>query len=259
MTAGILSAALALSALLALPLAVAAQGRPAPPVGGDARQMVVVTTDGWDTVHGTLRRFERRSARSAWRPVGEPVPVVVGRSGLAWGIGLHGEAAPADGPVKREGDGRAPAGAFQLGSAFGYAPAAGVPWIRLPYVHSTESWRCVDDVKSVHYNRVVDSAAVTKDWTGNVERMRLDSDQYRLGVVVEHNWAAQTRPGGGSCIFLHIWKAPDSGTAGCTAMDPAAMERLLRWLDPARAPVLVQLTASGYDALRAPWKLPRLR
>ncbi|MBV9774420.1 MAG: L,D-transpeptidase family protein, partial [Gemmatimonadetes bacterium] len=243
------------AALAVLPSLAGAPVRPGSPVA-DARQLVVVTTDGWDELHGTLRRYERARRGGSWHAVGEPVRVVVGRSGLGWGTGVHAEAAPEGAPVKREGDGKAPAGAFRLGSAFGYAPRAEVPWIRLPYIHSTESYRCVDDVKSAHYNRVVDSAAVVKDWSGTVERMRLDTDQYRLGVIVEHNWGAQTRPGGGSCIFLHIWKGPDEGTAGCTAMQPADIEALLRWLDPARRPALVQLPEAEYRRLRGAWKLP---
>lgn len=246
--------AAALAALL--PLAgVPAPERPGSPVA-EARQLVVVTTDGWDDLHGTLQRYERTRRGGSWRAVGDPARVVVGRSGLGWGAGLHAEAAPGGAPVKREGDGKAPAGAFRLGPAFGYAPKTEVPWIRLPYIHSTESYRCVDDVKSRYYNRVVDSVAVRRDWSGTVERMRLESDQYRLGVVVEHNWGAQTRPGSGSCIFLHIWKGPDEGTAGCTAMEPADIERLLHWLDPRRRPVLVQLPEAEYRRLRGAWKLP---
>ena len=40
------------------------------------------------------------------------------------------------------------------------------------------------------------------------------SQRYREGFVIEHN-AANTR-NAGSCIFAHLWSAPDSTTAGCT-------------------------------------------
>src|SRR5687767_2464553 len=76
-----------------------------------SRQLMVVTTRGWDAVGGTLRRFERRTARGVWAQVGADVPVVVGRTGLAWGTGLVA-AGGWEGPHKREGDGKAPAGVF---------------------------------------------------------------------------------------------------------------------------------------------------
>jgi D-alanyl-D-alanine dipeptidase len=252
-----LPALLALAALLGGAAAARAQAGPpqAPPVTG-ARQLLVVTTADWDTVPGTLRRYERAAPGAAWRPVGGPLAVVVGRGGMGWGRGLHAVTPGAGDPVKREGDGRAPAGVFRIGSAFGYASASSVRWIRMPYIHSTESFRCVDDVRSAYYNQVVDSAGVRKDWTGTVERMRLADGQYRLGAVVEHNWGGQTRPGDGSCIFLHVWKGPAHGTAGCTAMEEASIAEVLRWLDPAAAPTLVQLPRAEYAAKRAAWGLP---
>ena len=93
---------------------------PSPMPWHNARQLVVVTTADWNVDHGTLRRFERDGG--TWHAVGEPQPVLIGRSGSAWGIGLHPP--PSDGPVKREGDGRSPAGVFAIGEAFGYAPTA---------------------------------------------------------------------------------------------------------------------------------------
>ena len=69
--------------------------------------------------------------------------------------------------------------------------------------------------------------------------MRRDDILYKWGVVVDHNAAAI--PGAGSCIFLHIWKSSSAPTAGCTAMPESDLVRLLRWLDPARHPILIQL------------------
>src|ERR1044071_1693860 len=81
------------------------RGQSRSPLAG-SRQLVVVTTPAWDSVQGTLRRFERKGAKGSWTQTGEAFPVVVGRSGLGWGAGLiETEGA---GPSKREGDGRAP-------------------------------------------------------------------------------------------------------------------------------------------------------
>src|SRR6476646_10383858 len=58
-----------------------------PPLDG-ARQLVVVTTAEWDSTTGVLRRFERGTSSEAWRAVGASTPIVVGRTGLAWGVGF---------------------------------------------------------------------------------------------------------------------------------------------------------------------------
>ncbi len=224
---------------------------PASPLGA-SRQLVVVVTPAWDSTSGTLRRFERGDTGAPWKPVGEPVPVVVGRTGLAWDAGSP--LPPAGAQVKREGDGRSPAGAFPLETAFGFEPAAAASWVRMPYLSLTPGTECVDDDVSSHYNTLVDRTAVSAvDWQ-SAERMRSIA-QYRLGVVVGYN-SAPPRRGGGSCIFLHIWSGPRSTTAGCTAFDAAALEALMRWLDPARAPMIVQLPAREYDAARSVWSLP---
>ena len=244
---------------------------PAAAAAGDplagARQLVLVVTPAWDSVGATLRRFERDAAGASWHPAAAPVPAVVGRTGLAWGAGLlpaAGDRARPSGPVKREGDGRSPAGAFRLGAAFGFAPPDSVPWVRMPYRQVTGDVECVDDTASRHYNRLVSRAgAVPMDWSSS-ERMR-SIQQYRFGLVVDHNAGAgegAPRPGGGSCIFLHIWARTDAaaarpaGTAGCTAFSPDEIVALLRWLDPAAGPVLVQLPEPEYHRLRGAWGLP---
>jgi L,D-peptidoglycan transpeptidase YkuD (ErfK/YbiS/YcfS/YnhG family) len=218
----------------------------------DGQQLVVVTTPAWDSISGTLQRYARARPSEAWRAEGAPVRVVVGRTGLAWGADTLGRGGR--GPRKREGDGRAPAGMFPLDTAFGFAPATAAPWVRLPYVELRDGTECVDDSASVHYNTVVDRGAVPAvDWT-SAERMRR-IDQYRLGVIVGYN-ASPTRRGRGSCIFLHIWAGPTTPTAGCTAFPAADVESLVRWLDPRRRPLLVQLPAAEYARLRERWQLP---
>src|SRR3546814_17702258 len=84
----------------------------------DARQLVLVTTADWEATTGTLRTFDRGDD-GAWHEAGKAAPVSIGRGGSGWGIGLH--PAQTGGPAKREGDGRAPAGVFTIGEAFGYA------------------------------------------------------------------------------------------------------------------------------------------
>lgn len=254
-------------AMLAVPVGIAACGTPGtrasqsptpatmpiarPPVG-DALQLVLVTTPAWDSTSGTLRRYERDQPAGQWRTVGATIPIVVGQTGLAWddasGVAAAGE------PVKREGDGKSPAGAFALDTAFGFAAQPSVPWVRLPYLQLLPTTECVDDSRSAHYNTIVDRTRVrTVDWTSS-ERMRA-IDQYTFGVHVAYN-AAPPRAGRGSCIFLHVWAGPSSVTAGCTAMESNALQEVMRWLAPARRPMLVQLTSGALARVRERWMLP---
>ena len=223
-----------------------------------ARQLVLVITADWSADHGTLRSYSRTDG-GEWRPTGAPFPVVIGRTGAAWGIGLHDVPHDSDGPVKQEGDGRSPAGVFTIGEAFGYAPAVATA---LPYVAMQASDYCVDVSGSPLYNRIVDAdevgADAVKDSTEPMRRdLHADGDQrYREGFVIEHN--PRGLPAAGSCIFAHLWKSPDTTTAGCTAMDPGAMQSLLAWLDAKQRPVFVLLPRSEYHRLRAAWQLPTL-
>src|SRR5215831_19673899 len=51
-------------------------------------QMIVVTTDSWDSPQGMLHRYERKRPGNPWQPVGPPIPVMVGKTGLGWGTGV---------------------------------------------------------------------------------------------------------------------------------------------------------------------------
>ena len=220
-----------------------------------AQQLVLVITPDWNTDQGTLRQYGRSGAQ--WRETGHAQPVMIGRSGAAWGLGLH---APRHrGPQKREGDGRSPAGVFLIGEAFGYAPTA---ITALPYGAMQASSYCVDVSGSPLYNRIVDAQVVGADAVAKAtEPMRrdlhADGDQrYRLGFVIEHN--TQARPMAGSCIFAHLWKSPADATSGCTAMAPDTMEQVLSWLRPEQHPVFVLLPAREYAHLQATWHLPAI-
>jgi D-alanyl-D-alanine dipeptidase len=256
------------------------------------KKLIVVTTPNWDSVQGTLTRYERRDRR--WIKVSEPIPVVVGHAGLAWDPALirqspgryrrsinpdssnPGSSNPDSsnpGPIKHEGDGRSPAGVFQLkGEAFGFASQ--LPGSRL-YIPLTPTIECVDDPDSRYYGKIVDRAKVDQvDWKSSEKMSSIP--QYRWGVVVNYNTDHPVR-GDGSCIFLHQWSGPASGTAGCTAMSPQDIEALVHWAEPAAASeppavaggalqgsndeartVLVQLPRSEYQRLHVHWQLPAL-
>ncbi len=220
-----------------------------------SRQIVLVVTPDWNADHGVLRRFERTHGQ--WQPVGEAQAVVVGESGSAWGLGLN--AAQTDGPQKKEGDGRSAAGVYRIGEAFGYAASADT---HMPYRALQASDYCIDVNGSPYYNRIVDAREVGEQAVaGSSEPMRRDihlngDALYTVGFVIEHN--AQGKAGGGSCIFAHVWRSSNEGTAGCTAMPETAMRQLLAWLKPEEHPVFVLLPQNEYARLRASWHLPHV-
>ncbi|MEJ2496500.1 MAG: L,D-transpeptidase family protein [Sulfurovaceae bacterium] len=135
-----------------------------------------------------------------WYKIGDDIAIKVGENGLGWGIGLH--KTPADAPY--------------------------------PYEEMSKDFHCVDDSDSKYYNKIVDSKKVKKDYN-SYEVMEFDKNYYKYGLVVDHNPKAV--PLKGSCIFLHIKSIP---TMGCTAMSEEAMLELLKWLDPAKTPILIQ-------------------
>lgn len=250
---------------LALLLALVACGRaetsaprlePGPPVAttvapipADAEHLITGVVADWTATDATLRHYRRDHGR--WVRVGEPWPAVIGRTGAAWGVGLHGSGAPAGhaGPLKHEGDGKSPAGVFALRGSYGYAaaPPAGST---LPYHQAVATTECVDDPASRHYNSIVTRDAGA-DWK-SAEQMRRPDELYTWVIDIAHNPAAT--PGAGSCIFFHVWHGAGSTTVGCTAMDEPRLADLLASLDPHA--VYVLLPAAEYEALATAWQLP---
>jgi D-alanyl-D-alanine dipeptidase len=236
---------LAACALLA---ACAAHATPAhSPIPDDAAQLVTAIVDDWSSTTATLQLWQRQRG-SAWQPVGDAWPGVIGSKGAAWGDGLHGHGAPAGqhGPIKHEGDDTSPAGAFALRAAYGYAaqPPQGT---RLPYTPS-DGLECVDDPSSSHYAQITRAGG---DWK-TAEHMKRGDALYTWVVDIAHN--PERIRGDGSCIFLHVWSGPSSTTVGCTAMAQGKLESLVATLEPTA--VYVLLPRAVYRSLASAWNLP---
>ncbi len=205
-------------------------------VSPHCRQIMLVLSPHDTSEDARLWLLERHLG--GWTNVAGPIAATLGHKGLAWGTGEHSSATmPAGFRVKREGDKCSPAGVFRIPFAFGIAAAEKADWLRLPYTPLTTTIIGVDDPKSRHYNTVVDNTKVARDWDSNEAMIRHDR-LYEWGAFIAHN--PERVPGGGSCIFLHLWPAPGSGTAGCTAMSAEDLRRVLAWLDVAKEPRLVQ-------------------
>jgi D-alanyl-D-alanine dipeptidase len=224
-----------------------------PKVGGftipkDTRQLVTAVADDWTSTHVRVALWQRTT--SGWQRAGDDWPAVIGKAGSAWGAGLS----PAgEGDVKKEGDGKSPAGVFAFRSSYGYADEPPKGW-KMPYDQSTDL-QCVDDAASDHYTQIVDRKQVASDWQ-SAEEMRRDDGAYEWVLDVAHN--PDAKPGAGSCIFLHVWSGPESTTVGCTAMEKPRLEALLGKLDPAQKPLYVLLPRGEYARVATAWGLPAL-
>lgn len=192
--------------------------------GGE--QLIVVLSPELNATSGFLKRYEKEDT---WQRIGEAVHVTLGRSGLGW-EGVRQ-------PQKHEGDGKSPAGIFEIGATFGYAPESNSS---MPYFHADESLICVDDVNDRFYNKMVllNPSAPPKSF----ENMHRSDDLYRYGAVIEYNRLAEK--GRGSCIFFHLNRPDYRPTSGCTAMDEKPLVEMLYWLDPAKHPKLLQIPVS---------------
>jgi hypothetical protein len=234
-----------------------------PPLDGAAAealatvaQLVVVVTAAWREPGARLALFVRGG--EGWEPVLGPWPAEVGRTGLSWGRGLT-QPPPGATNVKVEGDGSAPAGIFRLGAVMGYA-AEPPPGLALPYRPSSAQTICVDDPASVHYNKLIEASDFSRDWS-SWENMRRSDELYSLLAPIDHNGLLEGGtpvPGGGSCIFLHLWSGPGIPTIGCTALDGGDLLELLLALSALDDVLLVQLPRAEYDAAVILWGLPAL-
>ena len=208
----------------------------------DTKQLIVVSTKNWATPNGTLQRYAKKN--NSWHTVGKAIRIKLGRNGLGWGRGLHTIPKGAK-IIKKEGDGKAPAGIFTLKQAFGYSSFV----VEYPYEVYKTTDHCVDDVNSKLYNKIVDSTKVKRDYKSK-EHMKFPKDYYKYGIVVNHNHIDEVGAikGAGSCIFLHIKKVP---TAGCTVMNESEMKEIIKWLDADKDPLLVQGTE---EVVKGLWK-----
>lgn len=225
---------------------------PVSPISRASRQLLLVRADSWASSSGTLTQYERKTD-GEWVAAGPDTPADLGRNGLAWGRGLH--APPRSGPIKTEGDRKSPAGAFALGRAFGVAPSLPEDSRGFPYLQTQPSTYCVEDTRSSFYNQIIDSRDVSRSTWEKWSELRRPDGLFDWGVVVRHN-TQDTRKAAGSCVFLHVWRGPRVPTSGCTALPREQIQAIVRWLDPAAQPVLVQLPRVALEALRGPWGLP---
>jgi L,D-peptidoglycan transpeptidase YkuD (ErfK/YbiS/YcfS/YnhG family) len=203
--------------------------------GTASEQLLLVVSDDFNATTGRMVRYALHDG--VYIRQGKEIPVNLGRNGLGWGVGEKGFAHPPSDPVKKEGDGRAPAGVFPVLGLFGYAEQT---QSALPYQQATKKLICVDDAASDDYNKII--MLDEKKRPESFERMRREDGLYEIGLIVGHN--RERLRGRGSCIFIHIQKESGSPTSGCTSMAKEKLAELVAWLDAAKEPLLVQIPRS---------------
>lgn len=190
---------------------------------GRARQLILVLPKSWT---GTLARLEAyEDGLNGWQRVLGPVEARVGRTGMI----------PA--PRRVAGSGTTPAGTFPLTLAFGLEPDPGTA---LPYVHVTsEDHWWVADPSSAHYNelRVGAAGGFRRREFGarGSRRIAARPREYAHALVIDFNRPFPDRRQG-ACISMRV--STGLSTDGSVGVDRDVLVELLRWLDPAKEPVI---------------------
>ena len=66
---------------------------------------------------------------------------------------------------------------------------------------------------------------------------------YRRGLLVDYPTDAKRRAG--SCIFIHVWRSPTTGTAGCVAVPEPRVEALQAFAEGGAALAILPHAALG--------------
>lgn len=154
-----------------------------------------------------LRTLNARSTKGLLQLGSLSWPCAIGRSGR------H--------PVKREGDGRTPAGQWPLRRVYyradrGQPPLAG---LLAQVIRKADGW--CDAVSDRNYNRYV-----RHPYAASAEHLWRADELYDVVVVLGHNDRPRIK-GNGSAIFMHLARAGFKPTAGCIALSKRDLRQVL--------------------------------
>jgi L,D-peptidoglycan transpeptidase YkuD (ErfK/YbiS/YcfS/YnhG family) len=186
---------------------------------GSATQLVTVASVRRSSVTGMLRAWEKRD--ECWYPVAGPWPAWLGQRGIS--------------ERKREGDRTTPSGAFGFQPVmYGLGPNPGVRY-RYHRVVCGDWW--VEDSRSPYYNRFRHVRCGSRPpFRITSEDMSRSPTAYRHLAVIDYN-TNPVIPGRGSGIFLHV--SHNNPTLGCVSLPLPRLLTILRWLRPAKEPMIV--------------------
>lgn len=179
-----------------------------------SQQLVTVAATAYRSSTAVLSTFAFSGGR--WRHRSGP---------WAARIGADGMAPPGH---KTEGDLRTPQGTYGFGFMFGVLANPGVRF-SWRHAYSYDYWD--DDPASPRYNEWVD---VRHAAAGVRPEPMHQVPVYDYAAVIAYNTGRV--PGAGSAIFLHV--GDGSATTGCVSLPVARLLTVLRWLNPARRPLI---------------------
>jgi len=181
--------------------------------------LVVVDATTYTTTYAQLTVWQRHG--SCWVAVFGPWSARIGAAGFS------------DHHV--EGDGTTPTGDYHIGPVmYGNAPNPGVQY---PYHQLVCGDWWDEDPSSPEYNTFQHvPCGETPPFGRDSEALWQETAAYPSFAVVDYNTSPMV-PGAGSGIFIHA----DAGgpTTGCVSLPLDELDELLRWLNPAAAPLVV--------------------
>lgn len=92
-------------------------------------------------------------------------------------------------------------------------------------IHDEDGW--CDDPQHANYNR-----AIKRPFSASHEQMKRTDQLYDICIVLDFNIRPRTK-GKGSAIFFHLTSPDARGTAGCVAIQPDVMKKMLPRLSKA--------------------------
>jgi L,D-peptidoglycan transpeptidase YkuD (ErfK/YbiS/YcfS/YnhG family) len=184
-----------------------------------ATQLVTVVSVRNTSTSGMLRAWEKRG--ECWAPVAGPWPAWLGQRGIS--------------ENKREGDRTTPSGAFGFQRVmYGLAANPGVRY-RYHRIVCGDWW--VEDSRSRYYNQFRHvRCGAQPPFRITSEDMSRSPTAYRHLGVIDYN-TNPIVPGRGSGIFLHV--SHGNPTLGCVSLPLPRLLAILRWLRPAKEPLIV--------------------
>jgi D-alanyl-D-alanine dipeptidase len=200
-----------------------------------ALRLVLVTAPSMTAHNATLRIFQRDAVGAEWHQLGSAEPAVIGRHGIGWGYSFR-QFKRGNEPQKVEGDWRAPGGVFQIGRRFGFEGSSSANHMVLRAGETI----CVNDPSSSAYNTIASRKLIGPNVSGE-DMGRINS--YRRGLLIDYPTDRADRAG--SCIFIHIWRGPNQGTAGCVALPEERVRALQEFSEPGA--VIAILPESAHD------------